>query len=216
MTECDILDAHVLLQQAVVASCPVLDAKHGDRLAARLAHGVQEVLLEKFGAFVRRNAHVPLLIHYQSDATSYLTFTPSATRSFDGKVLKRSGHHISDDVSERTFVCARHFGSTTHESAALVLIPRSLEHGKGALQCFSANVASVALPRQYGHLNLSFTHYCFDGAQFDAQFRLAQQRHEGWWETTGREAYGVAVGMYKNFDVVLGCSTETHGVFAVW
>ena len=107
-------------------------------------------------------------------------------------------------------MCARPLGATAHESAVLMLIPRSLEHGKGALQCFSANVASVALPRQYGHLHLSFTYYCFDGAQFDAQFRLAQQRHDGWWETTGREAYGVAVGMYKNFDVVLGNSCSLH------
>jgi len=66
-----------------------------------------------------------LLIHYQSDATSYLTFTPSATRSFDGKVLKRSGHHISEYLLERAFVRARPLGATAHESAVLVLIPRS-------------------------------------------------------------------------------------------
>ena len=50
MTKCAILDAHVLLQHITVVYCIVLDAKHGDRLAARLAHAVQAVLLEKFGA----------------------------------------------------------------------------------------------------------------------------------------------------------------------
>ena len=153
MSDGGILDAHVLVQQAVVAYCPVLDAKHGDRLAARLAHGMQAVLLENVGAFVRRTAHVPLLLHYQSDATSYLTSTASTTRSFDGNVQRRSGHHISEYLLERAFVCARPLGAATHESAVLVLMPRSLEHGKGALQCFSANTDSVALPRQHGHLN---------------------------------------------------------------
>jgi len=129
--------------------------------------------------FVRRNAHVPLLVHYQPDATLSLTSTSSATRSFDGKMLDISRRHISEYILERAFVCARPSGATTHESTVLVLLPRSLERGKGALQCFSASVASAALPRQYGHLHRSCTQYCFDGAQFDAQFRLAQQRHGG-------------------------------------
>ena len=69
---------------------------------------------------------------------------------------------------------------------------------------------NVGVPQQMGHRHLNASHYCMDGAIFEACFRLAQQQHGLWWETAGRIEYGELVDFYCLFEIVVGNTCTVH------
>jgi hypothetical protein len=85
-----------------------------------------------------------------------------------------------------------------------------MKDGKGASVCLAAQDVILGIPHQLGHRHLSASHYCMDGAMLEPFFRLAQQKHNLWWQTCGVEMYGEAMEFYAMFDLVFGNTCVLH------
>ena len=96
-------------------------------------------------AFFQANTRGPVLVHYQSDATSYLC---AFRKSLGGQVI-RGGHDLCEFLSERIFVATTR-GQQVWKSAVFVWPPRLLLAGKRAGNHLTALRESLPLPFSSG------------------------------------------------------------------
>ena len=102
---------------------------------AKLAHALSCVLCEKARGLIRRSAVQPVLISYQSDATSHLC--KAITVAVGGSHVIRHGKVLVELLIERGFVKARS-PTGKEEVAFLLCAPRPLSNGEACWNGFSA------------------------------------------------------------------------------
>ena len=76
------------------------------RRVVRLSETLWRHMHERQSSFLAKHSRTPILLHYQSDATSFLTMGRKQLGSQAGSGTHRSFHDLCDLLSERVFMAA--------------------------------------------------------------------------------------------------------------
>lgn len=179
-------DVRSLCRRLAEAS-PCHSAEDDDRcrrLGLALDRHFKAALNEHIGSAAGR----PLLISYQSDATSFLTRTQVETSTEQGS-LQRRGRSLQEFLSERCLLKSVEPSGDVRMTVSM-RPPRKLDRGKTTGNHFSAACFSVPLLRQSGHTGISITHVCFDRALHHSLSKLLLARRNAYYDSS--------VGVYED------------------
>lgn len=186
--------------------------RRDDRRIARLCSALELHLAHKEAEFRDRHRHSPILVCFQSDATSYLTMWRNILKRLDGPSLQRQSHDLCEFLIQRLFLAAPQ-GEAVSQSLAVLRPPRLLRHGKTASVHAEAMREHVVHPfAKHPRHSICISFYSWDRAIFSACFRLAQQRHRLFWETDAIPLYGEFRHVAKHRDIVLGAGCSLHDI----
>ena len=182
------------------------------RRIARLCKSLVLHMVKSETDFRESYRHSPMLVCFQSDATSYLTMWRKILNGKEGQGLQRHSHDLCEFLIQRLFLATCR-GSKIHKSLAIVHPPRLMRHGKTAsvhVQAWSEQVQHPFSGQARHSIVVSF--YCWDRAVFSACFRLVQQRHRLFWDTDAASLYGEFRHLAKHRDIVLGTGCVLHDI----
>ena len=158
-----------------LGKCSTVYSKQDAVKASKFVACISNFLDDRARELVRTSPGQPLLYHYASDATSYLTQVVNTTK--DGNtVILRKGRHIHELLVERAWFYTQ--GREGRGRGAIVLRePRSLNVGKGYWNLYAAMEDSVPLVKGMGHVGISVSHYGFDRQPLASLEPLIRARH---------------------------------------
>jgi hypothetical protein len=133
-------------------------------LLPRLYGALRDFLWLKARRLVRDSVDTPLLVSYQSDATSHLCKAISIAEASESHVV-RHGRVLAELLVERGFIKVRSF-SGRERVACLVQAPRALSLGKSCYHGFSAACEFLPILRQWNHQSILVDHVTFDRAVY--------------------------------------------------
>ena len=149
---------------------------HGELdIQLRLATSVMRVLENRAGNMVMENRERPLLYAYSSDGWSTFIMERLAEDTM-GATVNRRGRSRTEFLLERGIQRARSPGG----EAQIVIFagpPRSLRHGRGSWNMYTASRNFRKTLREEGHRGTSITIYNFDGALVDSTVRKLKAFH---------------------------------------
>ena len=181
------------------------------RRVSRLCTVATRFMDRRQNQFLQEHRNVPVLMHYQSDATSYLTRFRQVLGTQQTGFSQRGGHDLCEFLSERLFLASVR-GLARGSSQVVIRPPRLLRCGKKASNHITAMREHVPLPFASGcQLSFVLTSVCFDRAVFDACHRLIQQQHLRFWSGPGAALYHDS-HVHRQLDIVVGTGCALHDV----
>ena len=194
----------------IAGSGPELPAQDMRR-ACRLVSAAVGFMCRQQNKLFQDHPCMPVLVHYQSDATSYLTRFRKVFGTRETGFTQRGGHDLCEFLSERCFLASVR-GMGLGRTEVLIRPPRLLRCGKKAPNHITAMRDIVRLPfascRQQSVVVISV---CFVRAVFDACFRFVQQQHERFWAGAGR-LLSRDWSVHRQLDIVVGTCCALHDV----
>ena len=142
----------------------------------RLHSALREFLWRKAKRLVTDSVDVPLLVSYQSDATSHVCKAISIAQASEAHIV-RHGRVLAEFLVERGFIKVRSFAGK-ETVAFLVQAPRALYLGKSCYHGFSAACEFLPSLRQWGHQSILVDHVAFDRAVFSSMVNKLHARVE--------------------------------------
>ena len=157
----------------------------------------------------------PLLHHYSSDATSYLTTVREAVAGPDTPAVSNRQRELSKFLCERSFFTYTDDAGVRH-GAIVMMRPRSLQKGTTAWHEFAAAEKAFELPKVMGHRGITLSHYCFDRAGLSAISSLLAARHEVWAQEHLANPARDATQVLKDWVLATGCALHDASKALQW
>lgn len=149
--------------------------------AKRLAMMLEKVSAQRRDAHLASAQGLPLLVSYQSDATSFLTRS-QASIATQGGALQRRGRALSEILSEREVM--KHIVQDGSATMSIALrAPRQLSAGKRTGNLFAAACSFAPLLRVQ-HPGICVSHWCMDRAAHDSFVRTVSARRTAYYDAS--------------------------------
>jgi hypothetical protein len=149
---------------------------HENHVAAKLCCMLDDIFTERVDTFFQQTWQHPVLVTYQSDATSAL-LTCSDTSTVACRPIIRKGRHLYSLLLERALFMCRVGDSIL--STIVVKCARPLQD-KSTWAEFTAQCECMDHPRGK-HLGILILHVCFDRAVFESLARKQEQRSKAFY-----------------------------------
>ena len=185
------------------------------RRVCRLGDGLHRMMQHREKAFRQLAVRRPMLVSYQSDATSFLTMWNRVLPcgSVLDSHLRRSAHDLTELLSERVFLATCSGGQSINKSETILRPPRLLRHGKTSSVHMSAWKDTLMHPFALGsQMAVVVSSYVWDRACFSSCYRMAQQLHQNFWRDHGWILYNPWGEIAKDLDVVVGVGCASHDI----
>ena len=174
--------------------------------AQHLANSCATVFAGKARRLVEQCQHDPILHHYSSDATGYITRTISMGSGQEK--LQRTAREYHEYLCERSFFLSRdRYGKET--ATVLLRPPRSLMLGKRSWHMFTSMEEHAPMLKVWGHQGIAVSAYGFDRGAMDGLHPLVFGRHqEADLRLDAARTGGEPSAVLTDWVVVTGCAAH--------